>query len=86
MEKATFCYSVDGRRNIVDYTLDQLEGMLDTARFFRINRKYIVSVEAIQDMISYSNSRLKLVLKKSDDPDVIVARDRVGEFKEWLDR
>ena len=54
-------------------------------RFFRINRKYFVSVESIQDMISYTNSRLKLVLKTSDDHDIIVARERVQEFKEWLD-
>jgi DNA-binding LytR/AlgR family response regulator len=86
MEKVTFCYTVDGRRNIVDYTLDQLEGLLDADRFFRINRKYIVSVEAIRDMVSYTNSRLKLVLRKSDDPEVIVARERVSEFREWLDR
>jgi DNA-binding LytR/AlgR family response regulator len=86
MEKVTFCYTVDGRRNIVDYTLDQLEGLLDADRFFRINRKYIVSVEAIRDLVSYTNSRLKLVLRKSDDPEVIVARERVSEFREWLDR
>jgi DNA-binding LytR/AlgR family response regulator len=86
MEKVTFCYTVDGRKNIVDYTLDQLEGLLDADRFFRINRKYIVSVEAIRDMVSYTNSRLKLVLRKSDDPEVIVARERVSEFREWLDR
>jgi len=86
LEKATFCYTKDGRKNILDFTLDQLEGILDPGRFFRINRKYIVSNESIQDMISYTNSRLKLVLKNSDDRDVIVSRERVQEFKEWLDR
>ena len=86
MEKATFCYTKDARKNILDFTLDQLEGLLDPAMYFRINRKYIVSTESIQDMISYTNSRLKLILKNSDDRDVIVARERVQEFKEWLDR
>lgn len=86
LEKATFCQTKDGRKHILDFTLDQLDGLLDPARFFRINRKYIVAVDAIQDMISYTNSRLKLVLKTSDDNDVIVARERVQEFKEWLDR
>ncbi len=71
---------------ILDFTLDQLEELLDPKRHFRINRKYIISVESIQDMISYTNSRLKLVLKTSDDQDVIVARERVQEFKDWLDR
>ena len=86
LEKTTFCYTRDNRKNILDFTLDELEDMLDPDSFFRINRKYIVSAYAIQDMISYTNSRLKLILKNSDDNDVIVARERVQEFKAWLDR
>lgn len=86
LEKTTFAQTKDGRKHILDFTLDQLDGLLDPARYFRINRKYIVSTDSIQDMISYTNSRLKLVLKTSDDNDVIVARERVQEFKDWLDR
>jgi len=71
---------------VLDYTLDQLEGLVDPSRFCRINRKYLVSVEAIRDMVSHTNSRLKLLLHGSEDPDVIVARERVQEFREWLDR
>jgi DNA-binding LytR/AlgR family response regulator len=86
LEKTTFCHTRENRKNILDFTLDELEEMLDPATFFRINRKYIISAASIQDMVSYTNSRLKLVLKNSDDNDVIVARERVQEFKEWLDR
>ncbi len=86
LEKATFAQTADGRKHILDFTLDQLEGLADPGRFFRINRKYFVAVDSIQDMISYTNSRLRLVLKSSDDPEVIVSRERVQEFKEWLDR
>jgi DNA-binding LytR/AlgR family response regulator len=86
LEKATLAQTKDGRKYILDFTMDQLEGLVDPSRFFRINRKYFVSASAIQDMISYTNSRLKLVLSTSDDEDVIVARERVQEFKEWLDR
>jgi DNA-binding LytR/AlgR family response regulator len=86
LEKTTFCYTRENRKNILDFTLDELEDILDPSNFFRINRKYIISATSIQDMISYTNSRLKLVLKNSDDSDVIVARERVNEFKEWLDR
>jgi DNA-binding LytR/AlgR family response regulator len=85
LEKATFAQTSD-RKHILDYTLDQLEGMLDPSTFFRINRKYIVSVSSIRDMISYTNSRLKLVLRSGDHEGVIVARERVQEFKDWLDR
>jgi DNA-binding LytR/AlgR family response regulator len=86
LEKATFAQTKDGKKNILDFTMDQLEELLDPSRFFRINRKYIVHVKSIQDMINYTNARLKLVLKNSDDNDVIVARERVQQFKDWLDK
>ncbi|MBS1508892.1 MAG: response regulator transcription factor [Bacteroidetes bacterium] len=86
LEKTTFAQTKDGRKHILDFTLDQLQELLEPKRFFRINRKYIIALESIQDMISYTNSRLKLILKTSDDNDVVVARERVQEFKDWLDR
>lgn len=86
LEKTTFAQTTDGRKHILDFTLDQLDGLLDPAQYFRINRKYIVQADSIKDMISHTNSRIKLVLKTSDDEDVIVARERVQEFKEWLDK
>jgi DNA-binding LytR/AlgR family response regulator len=85
-DKATFCVTSDNRNFILDFTIEQLEDMLDPEHFFRINRKYLVKASAIQDIISYSNSRLRLVLKGSDDADIIVARERVQEFRQWLDR
>lgn len=85
-DKATFCITEENRNFILDYTIEQLEEIVDPAHFFRINRKYLVRASAIQDIISYTNSRLKLVLKGSQDKDIIVARERVQEFKNWLDR
>jgi DNA-binding LytR/AlgR family response regulator len=86
LEKTTFAQTKDGRKHILDFTLDQLENLLNPENYFRINRKYIISSKSIQDMISYTNSRLKLTIKTSDDNDVIVARERMQEFKDWLDR
>lgn len=85
LEKTSFAVTTDGRKHVLDFTLDQLEGLVDPAKFFRINRKYIVAVASIKDMISHTNSRVKLLLKSSDDDDIIVARERVQEFKDWLD-
>lgn len=85
-EKVTFCQTVDNRSFILDYTLEQLEDLVNPEQFYRINRKYLVSAAAIQDIISYSNSRLRLVLKGSQDRDIIVARERVHQFKAWLDK
>lgn len=85
-EKTTFCVTQDKRKLILDYTLEQLEEMMNPAQFYRINRKYLVSAAAIHDIISFTNSRLKLVLKGSQDNDIIVARERVQDFKCWLDK
>lgn len=85
-EKATFCHTTDNRNHILDFTLEQLEELIDPLTYFRVNRKYFVRSESIQDIISYSNSRLKLALRDSQDNEVIVARERVQEFKQWLDR
>lgn len=85
-EKTTFCHTADNRNLILDFTLEQLEELLDPEKFFRINRKYLVSAGAINDIVSYTNSRLKLILRDSPDNDIIVARERVQEFRDWLDR
>lgn len=85
-DKATFCYAGDQRTWILDFTLEQLETMTDPYQFFRINRQYLVRASAIRDIIQYTNSRLKLVLDGSKDHAIIVARERVQDFRAWLDR
>jgi len=84
--KATFCVTDDNRNHVLDFTLEQIEEMVDPGRFFRINRKYMVSSDAIRDIITYTNSRLKLVIRGSNDTDVIVARERAQDFRNWLDQ
>ncbi len=86
LEKATFLHTADDHNYVIDYSLEQLESLLDPKIFFRINRKYIVCMAAINDIITYSNSRLKLELMHLNDPDAIVAREKVNHFKKWLDR
>lgn len=86
--KYLMLYTFDGGNYIVDYTMGEVEGRLDPRCFFRINRKFIVSYQAIKDMIRYSNSRLKIVLTPSvpQQVEVIVSSERMREFKEWLNR
>ncbi|GAA4053657.1 LytTR family DNA-binding domain-containing protein [Hymenobacter glaciei] len=87
LEKATFLQTVEGRKFVVDYTMDQLEGLLDPRRFFRLNRAYLTQQSAIQDIIHYTNSRLQTVLKPTaPDAQVLVSREKVNVFKSWLDR
>jgi DNA-binding LytR/AlgR family response regulator len=85
-EKASFIRTRDAHTYCIDYALDQLEPMLDPEKYFRINRKYMVSIEACTNILAWTNSRLRLKIDGIDDPDIIVARERVQEFKMWLDR
>jgi len=85
-EKTTFGHAIEDRNFILDYTLEQLETLVDPAEYFRVNRKYLVRGDSILDIISYTNSRLRLVLRDSPDNDIIVARERVQDFRLWLDR
>jgi two-component system LytT family response regulator len=85
-EKASYIRTNDAHTYCIDYALDQLEPMLDPEKYFRINRKYIVSIDACTNILAWTNSRLRLKIDGIDDSDIIVARERVVEFKNWLDR
>lgn len=82
--KGTYAFTSDGRNYLLDTTLEQLEDELEPHKFFRISRKFFVNVNAINDMVSYTNSRLQIKLNTFKEQDVIVARERVKDFKEWL--
>jgi DNA-binding LytR/AlgR family response regulator len=83
-ERVIFFKTTDTRKFILDYSMDQLEGMLDPEQFFRINRSFIVSIKCILQVHDYFNSRLLLTLQPSIDMHVIVSRDKVNAFKGWI--
>ncbi|WP_456437161.1 LytR/AlgR family response regulator transcription factor [Psychroserpens sp.] len=82
--KGTYAFTSEGRNYLLDTTLEQLEDELEPHKFFRISRKFYVNVNAIKDMVSYTNSRLQIKLNTYNEQDVIVARERVKDFKDWL--
>ncbi len=69
----------------IDYTLDQLEEIVSPELFFRINRKVLVNINSVQKASAYFNSRLKLTILGLNEEDAIVSRERVADFKKWLD-
>ena len=83
--KGTYLHTTEGRNYLLDTTLEQLEDVLEPQTFFRINRKFFVSINAIKDMLSYTNSRLQIKLNSYKEQEVIVARERVKAFKDWLE-
>lgn len=84
-QKGTYAKLSDGKDYLLDYSLELLEEMIDPTNFFRINRKYTISLKSILDVISYSNSRLKLKVQHAADGDFLVAREKIKAFKSWLE-
>lgn len=83
----TYMKTFDGHTYAIDYTLDQLQEQLDPNRFFRVNRSFILNADAVADMIPLSGSKMKVKIKGDPSPEgIIVSRDRLREFKRWLDR
>jgi DNA-binding LytR/AlgR family response regulator len=82
--KGTYLHTIDNRDYLLDNTLEQLEIELDPKDFYRVSRKFIIPMKSIKEIQIYSNSRLKVILPTFKDEEVIVARERVNDFKEWL--
>lgn len=85
-EKATFLVNKGGQLFPLEYSLDQLVGLLKPAQFFRVNRQFIVARTAIQTIHAYSAGKLKLDLTPVSRQDVFVSISRLSEFKDWLGR
>jgi DNA-binding LytR/AlgR family response regulator len=83
--KGTYMATTEGRNYLLDTTLEQLENELEPKVFFRVSRKFFVNINYIKDIISYSNSRLIIKLNRFNDQEIIVSRERVKDFKLWLE-
>lgn len=76
--------TLDGKKMIVDYSLDELEDMLDPGRFFRVSRSFLVSIGSVDRVETYFGNRLALRLKPAIDREVVVSREKLTPFKEWM--
>lgn len=83
--KGTYAATSEGRNYLLDTTLEQLEEELSPKIFFRVSRKFYVNINHIKDIISYTNSRLQLKLNHFNGQEIIVSRERVRDFKLWLE-
>ncbi|AEI48991.1 LytR/AlgR family response regulator transcription factor [Runella slithyformis] len=84
-DKVVFLVTKDQKKYYVDETLDELEQKLNPKSFFRINRKYLAQLPAIERIEPHFNGRLKIRLRHRDDDDVYVSREKAEVFKRWLD-
>ena len=83
-QKVNFLKDKSGKKYIIDYSLDQLESLLDPQYFFRLNRKYLSHIQAIEEARPYFGGRLTARLQNCDDAKIIISREKTHPFKLWL--
>lgn len=83
--RTVYIITMDQKKYIIDFTLEQLSDLLDPKLFYRINRSNILSMKSIQEILVYSNSRLKVSTLPVSEKELIVSREKVAEFKIWLE-
>jgi two-component system response regulator LytT len=82
--RLNFFKTYDNKKYVVDYTMDELEDMLDPDRYFRISRSFYVAINSIDQIHEYFGNRLLLHLKPAVDKESIVSREKVSDFKKWM--
>jgi two-component system, LytTR family, response regulator LytT len=82
--RLNFFKTADTKKFVVDYTMDELEDMLDPERYFRISRSFYVSIASIEKIDDYFGNRLILQLKPAVDKEALVSREKVTDFKKWM--
>ncbi|WP_338410703.1 LytTR family DNA-binding domain-containing protein [uncultured Flavobacterium sp.] len=82
--KGTYLHTFENRNYLLDLTLEQIEEELSPKDFYRVSRKFIIPLKAINEIQVYSNSRLKLILPSYKEEEVIVSREKVSDFKTWI--
>lgn len=82
--KSSFLVTKEGRTFPLEESLDSIEKELNPLHFYRVNRQFIISIQAIKEISIYSNSRLKVLLNHYNEEDIIVSRERVQDFKNWI--
>jgi DNA-binding LytR/AlgR family response regulator len=76
----------DGKKAIIDHTLEELEDILNPEDFFRISRKYLVAFDSIHEVKGLISSKMEVKLNQACEHELIVSRERIPELKLWLDR
>jgi two-component system response regulator LytT len=82
--KGTYIHTIENRDYLIDSTLEVVEAEINPKEFYRVSRKFIVPLKAVKEIQVYSNSRLKIVLPTYKHDEVIVSRERVSDFKDWI--
>jgi DNA-binding LytR/AlgR family response regulator len=79
-------FTRENKKYFVDYSLEQISNMVDSAVFFRANRTFIINISSIKKISKYFNSRMRLELKPETTEEVLISRVKVSEFLNWIEK
>ena len=85
-QKVSMLMTTSAQKFPIDYSLEEIEVMLNPDEFFRISRKFIVHIDAVKSIHPYFKGRLKVEVNPETEEQIIVSSDRTPLFKAWLDQ
>jgi DNA-binding LytR/AlgR family response regulator len=85
-DNVVFLITSAGNRYIIDYSIEEIDNLLDPKKFHRLNRAFVASINSIDKVYKYLNSRLKIELKPASNKEILVSRAKVADFMEWMER
>jgi DNA-binding LytR/AlgR family response regulator len=74
----------NNQKFILDQSLADIEKQLDPAQFYRVNRKYLIQLNAIKKIKTWPKSKLQLEVEPVVNEDIIISQENVSAFKEWM--
>lgn len=83
--RTVYLVTKENKKFIIDFKLEVVNNLLKPSLFLRVNRSFIININAIKDVVVFSTNRLKVSLKVNLEKEIIVSREKVSIFKAWLE-
>lgn len=83
-DKVVFAKTKQNQRALIDFTIDSLEKCLNPSLFFRANRSFLISIDAISKVTPGFNGKLNASVQPGQEHEIIISRERAADFKNWL--
>jgi two-component system LytT family response regulator len=79
-----FIHTKSKQKFVIDYTLDEIEEMVQPNDFFRANRQFILSQKIITEINPWFNGKLKIEINIPIEEEIVISREKASMFKEWM--
>lgn len=81
----TYIVTKEGKKSTTPDSLDKIFSLLNDKVYFKVNRQFIVGIAAIEKITKFENSKLKLAVTPASSLDIVIGKNKVSQFKQWLD-